>query len=83
MYPSLLHKMAQFCMNTAKKSSGGRTPRPPSNKTLLDPIIHINTEKITIKTFKQLNSYITCQKSAKRYAKHRKPCPAPSTKPSH
>ena len=23
----------------------GRTPRPPSNKTLLDPIIHINTEK--------------------------------------
>ena len=23
MYPSLLHKMAQFCMNIAKKSSGG------------------------------------------------------------
>ena len=31
-------------MNTAKKSSG-EDPRPPSNKTLLDPIIHINTEK--------------------------------------
>ena len=37
----------------------GRTPRPLSNKTLLDPIININTKKITIKTFKQLNSYIT------------------------
>ena len=36
MFPSLLHKMAQYCMNTAKESSGGRTPRPPSNKTLLD-----------------------------------------------
>ena len=32
-------------MNTAKKSSGGGPLDPPSNKTLLDPIIHINTEK--------------------------------------
>ena len=59
MYSSLLHKMAQFCMNTAKKSSGGG-PLDPLQTTLLDPIIHINTEKkITIKTFKKLNSYIT------------------------
>ena len=32
-------------MNTAKKSSGGGPLDPPSNKTLLDPIIHINTGK--------------------------------------
>ena len=32
-------------MNTAKRSSGGGPLDPPSNKTLLDPIIHINTEK--------------------------------------
>ena len=31
-------------MNTAKQF-WGRNPRPPSNKTLLDPIILINTEK--------------------------------------
>ena len=29
MYPSLLHKMAPFCMNTAKKSSGGEPLDPP------------------------------------------------------
>ena len=39
MYPSLLHKMAPFCMNTAKKSYGGGPLDPPSNTTLLDPII--------------------------------------------
>ena len=43
MYPSLLHKMVPFCMNTAKKISGGVPLDPPSNKTLLDPIIHIHT----------------------------------------
>ena len=43
-------------MNTAKKISGGGPLDPPSNKTHLDPIIHINTEKITIKTFQQLNT---------------------------
>ena len=32
-------------MNTAKKSSGGGPLDPPSNTTLLDPIIHINTKK--------------------------------------
>ena len=33
-------------MNTAKKSSGGGPlDHPPSNTTLLDPIIHINTKK--------------------------------------
>ena len=48
--------MAQFCMNIANKSSGGGPLDPPSNKTLLDPIIHIDTEKITIKTFQQLNT---------------------------
>ena len=35
-------------MNTAKKKFWGRAPSPPpppSNTTLLDPIIHINTEK--------------------------------------
>ena len=33
-------------MNTAKKSSGGwGPPRPHWNKTLLDPIKHINIEK--------------------------------------
>ena len=37
--------MAPFCMDTAKKEFWGRTPRPPSNTSLLDPIIHINTEK--------------------------------------
>ena len=37
-------------MNTAKKSSGGGPLDPPSNTTLLDPIIHINTEKININT---------------------------------
>ena len=45
MYQSLLHKMAPFCMNTAKKSSGGGPLDPPSNTTLLDPVIHVNTEK--------------------------------------
>ena len=49
MYPLLLHKMAPFCMNTAKKISGWGPLDPPSNKTLLDPIIHINTDKISIK----------------------------------
>ena len=49
--------MAPFCLNTAKKSSGGGTlDPPPSNKTLLDPIVHMNTEKITIKTLQQLNT---------------------------
>ena len=48
--------MAPFCMNTANKSSGGGPLDPPSNTTLLDPIIHINTEKINIKTFQQLNT---------------------------
>ena len=45
-------------MNTAKKSSGGGPLDPPSNTTLLDPIIHINTEKnqYYIKTFQQLNT---------------------------
>ena len=32
-------------MNTAKKSYGGGPLDLPSNTTLLDPIIHINTEK--------------------------------------
>ena len=32
-------------MNTAKKSSGGGPLDPLQNKTLLDLIIHINTEK--------------------------------------
>ena len=53
---ALLHKMAPFCMNTAKKTSGGGSLDPHSNKTLLDPIIHINTAKITIKTFQQLHT---------------------------
>ena len=48
--------MAPFCMNTAKKISGGGPLDPPSNKTLLDHIIHIHTEEITIKTFQQLNT---------------------------
>ena len=39
MYPSLLHKMAPFCMNTTKKSSGEGPLHPPPL------IIHINTEK--------------------------------------
>ena len=56
MYPSLLHKMAPFCMKTAKKTSGGPPLDSPSNKTFLDPIIHINTETITIKTFQQPNT---------------------------
>ena len=44
--------------NTAKKKLWERTPRPPppSNTTLLHPIIHINTAKINIKTFQQLNT---------------------------
>ena len=51
--------MAPFCMNSAKKSSGGGPldpPPPPSkhNSFLKDPIIHINTEKINIKTFQQI-----------------------------
>ena len=37
--------MAPLCMNTAIKISGGGPLAPPSNKTLLDPIIQINTEK--------------------------------------
>ena len=43
-------------MNTAEKSSGGGPLDPPSNTALLDPIIHINTGKINIKTFQQLNT---------------------------
>ena len=59
MYPSLLHKMAPFCMNTAKKSSAGGPPDPHPFKHMqlfLDPIIHRNTEKSNIKTFQQLNT---------------------------
>ena len=56
MYPSLLHKMVPFCMNTAKKSFGGGPLDLPTNITLLDPTIHINTENITIKTFLQRNT---------------------------
>ena len=39
--------MAPFFMNTVKKKLLGEDPlNPPlSNTTLLDPIIHINTEK--------------------------------------
>ena len=48
--------MAPFCMNTAQKSSGGGPLDPSSNTNLLDPITHINTEKINIKTFQQLNT---------------------------
>ena len=77
MYPSLLHKMAPFSIDTAKKSSGGGPLDPPSNKTLSDPIIHINTEKITIKTFQQLNTLYNVLVVCKRYAKHRKLYPAP------
>ena len=40
-------------MNTAKKSYGGGPLDPPSNTTLLDPIIHINTDKINIEIFHQ------------------------------
>ena len=50
-------------MNTAEKSFGGGPLDPPSNTTLLDPIIHINTEKnqyIIIKTIQQLNTLYTC-----------------------
>ena len=58
-------------MNTAKKSSGGGPlDPPPSNTTLLDPIIHINTEKINIKTFQQLNKLYymqVCKTLCKRY----------------
>ena len=55
--------MAPFCMNIAKKSSWGGPLDHPSNTTLLDPTILINTEKINIKTFQQLNTLyiITCK----------------------
>ena len=66
-------------MNTAKKKLSGRTPRPSSNTTLLDLIIRINTEKINIETFQQLNTLNYMQVVCKRYAKHGKPIPALST----
>ena len=58
-------------MNTAKKVSGGGPldPPPPSNTTLLDPIIHINTEKINIKTFQQLNTLYYMQVVCKTLCK--------------
>ena len=56
-------------MNTAKKSSGGGPLDPPSNTTLLDPIIHINTEKINIKTFQQLNTLYYMQVVCKTLCK--------------
>ena len=55
-------------MNTAKKGLG-EDPRPPSNSTLLDPIIHINTEKINIKTFQQLNTLYYMQVVCKTLCK--------------
>ena len=68
-------------MNTAKKSSGGGPLDRPSNKTLLDPIIHINTENNHYQNIPATKYAIL--HASMHYAKHKKPCPAPSTKPSH
>ena len=56
-------------MNTAKKNSGGGPLDPPLNTTVLDPNIHINTEKINIKTFKQLNTLYYMQVVCKTLCK--------------
>ena len=83
MYPSLLHKMAPFCMNTTKKSSGGRhlDPPPPSNTTLLNPIIHINT-KINQHLNISATKYIIIRASSlQNVMQNIKPCPAPLLNP--
>ena len=52
-----MHKMVPFCMNTAKTILWEEPYTPvPSNTTLFDPIIYINTEIININTFQQLNT---------------------------
>ena len=56
-------------MNTAKKSSGGGPLDPPSNTTLFDPIIHIHTENINIKTFQKLNTLYYMQVVCKTLCK--------------
>ena len=56
-------------MNTAKKSYGGGPLDPPSNTPLLDPIIHINTKKVNIKTFQQLNTLYYMQVVCKMLCK--------------
>ena len=56
-------------MNTAKISSGGGPLDPPSNTTLLNLIIHINTEKSNIKTFQQLNTLYYMQVVCKTLCK--------------
>ena len=52
-------------MSTAQKSSGGGPLDPSSNTNLLDPIIHINTEKKNqyqnIPATKYSLHYITCK----------------------
>ena len=67
-------------MNTAKKSSGGGPLEPPSNATLLDPIIHINTKKKQYQNIPATKYTIVHASSlAKRYAKHGHLGPAPSS----
>ena len=55
-------------MNTAKKVLG-EDPETPLQTQLLDPIIHINTEKINIKTFQQLNTLYYMQVVCKTLCK--------------
>ena len=83
MYPSLLHNMAPLCMNTTKKSFGGRyLDPPPSNTTLLNPIIHINTKKKNQYQNISATEYIIIRASSlQNVMQNIKPCPAPLLNP--
>ena len=78
MYPSLLHQMAPFCMNAAKKSSGGGPPRPPFKQNSFRSYYTHKKLKITIETPQQLNTLYYVLVVCKTLSKHRKLCPAPS-----
>ena len=81
MYPTLLHKMAPFCMNTTKKSPGGRHLDPPSNTTLLNPIIHINTKKNQYQNISATKYIIIRASSLQNVMQNIKPCPLPLLNP--
>ena len=78
MYPSFLHNMAPFCMNTTKKSSGGGPIDPPPFKQYSFRSYYTHTYWKNHYQNIPATNYVRL-----RYAKLRKPCPAPSTKPSH
>ena len=82
MYPSLLHKMAPFCMNTTKKSSGGRHLDPPPFKH--NSFKSYYTHKYLKNQYQNISAtkYIIIRASSlQNVMQNIKPCPAPLLNP--